>query len=65
MGRRPCFPDTLPVVGPAPDHKGLWLDFGHAHLGMTLGPVTGRLLAELVTGETPVVDPAPYSATRF
>lgn len=65
MGRRPCFPDTVPVVGPAPDHKGLWLDFGHAHLGMTLGPVTGRLLAELVTGETPVVDPAPYSATRF
>lgn len=65
MGRRPCFPDTLPVVGPAPRHKGLWLDFGHAHLGMTLGPVTGRLLAELVTGVRPVVDPAPYAATRF
>lgn len=65
MGRRPCFPDSVPVVGPAPRHPGLWLDFGHAHLGMTLGPVTGRLLAEQVTGQTPVVDPAPYSAGRF
>lgn len=65
MGRRPCFPDSLPVIGPAPDHPGLWLNFGHAHLGFTLGPVSGRLLAEMMSGETPLADPAPFSATRF
>ena len=44
---------------------GLWLNFGHHHLGFTLGPVTGRLLAELMTGEAPFTDPAPYRADRF
>ena len=65
LGRRPCLPDMLPVVGPAPRHRGLWLDFGHHHLGFTLGPVTGRLLAELMTGAAPFTDPAPYRADRF
>ncbi len=65
MGRRPSFPDSVPVIGPAPRHKGLWLDFGHAHLGLTLGPVSGRLLAEMMCGEKPVVDPEAYSVTRF
>jgi len=65
MGRRPCFPDSMPVIGPAPGHDGLWLDFGHAHWGLTLGPVTGRLLAEMMTGETPFTDPTPYRAERF
>ncbi len=65
MGRRPSFPDSIPVIGPAPRHPGLWLDFGHAHLGLTLGPISGRLIAEMITGETPVVNPAAYSATRF
>ena len=65
LGRRPCLPDMLPIVGPAPRHQGLWFDFGHHHLGFTLGPVTGRLLAERMTGETPFTDPAPYRAERF
>lgn len=65
LGRRPCLPDMLPVIGPAPRHRGLWFDFGHHHLGFTLGPVTGRLLAEMMTGETPFTDPAPYAAGRF
>jgi D-amino-acid dehydrogenase len=65
LGRRPCLPDMLPIVGPAPRQEGLWLDFGHHHLGLTLGPVTGRLLAELITGEAPFTDPAPYRAERF
>ena len=65
LGRRPCLPDMLPIVGPAPRHRGLWLDFGHHHLGFTLGPVTGRLLAEMMTRETPFTDPAPYRAERF
>ena len=50
LGRRPCLPDMLPVIGPAGRHKGLWLSFGHHHLGFTLGPVSGRLLAEMMTG---------------
>jgi len=55
----------LPVIGRAPRHQGLWLDFGHHHLGLTLGPVSGRLLAEMMTGETPFIDPTPYRADRF
>jgi D-amino-acid dehydrogenase len=63
LGRRPCLPDMLPIVGPGRD--GLWFNFGHHHLGFTLGPVTGRLLAETMTGEAPFTDPAPYRAERF
>ena len=65
MGARPCTPDMLPVIGAAPKHANLWFAFGHAHHGLTLGAVTGRLVAEMVVGETPFVDPAPYSAARF
>ena len=65
LGRRPCLPDMRPVIGAAPRHKGLWFDFGHQHLGLTLGPVSGRLLAQMMTGETPFVDPAPFRAERF
>jgi D-amino-acid dehydrogenase len=65
MGARPCTPDMLPVIGPAPRHRGLHFAFGHAHHGLTLGAVTGRLVAEMVTGEAPFVDPAPYSPQRF
>jgi D-amino-acid dehydrogenase len=65
MGARPCTPDMLPVIGAAPKHRNLWFAFGHAHHGLTLGAVTGRLLAEMVTGEETFVDPAPYSAARF
>ena len=65
MGARPCLPDMLPVIGPAPRHKGLWFDFGHQHHGLTLGPVSGRLLAEMIVGEAPFTDPKPYRADRF
>jgi D-amino-acid dehydrogenase len=65
MGRRPCLPDMLPVLGKGHRHRGLWFDFGHQHLGFTLGPVSGRLLAEMIVGETPFSDPTPYAATRF
>jgi D-amino-acid dehydrogenase len=65
MGARPCFPDTRPVIDKAPGQTGLWLAIGHAHWGLTLGPVTGRLIAELITGATPFTDPAPYRAERF
>jgi len=65
MGSRPCTPDMLPVIGRAPRHANLWFAFGHAHHGLTLGPVTGRLVAEMVTGEKPFVDPSPYAPERF
>jgi D-amino-acid dehydrogenase len=65
MGARPCLPDMLPVIGRAPRHPGLWFDFGHQHHGLTLGPVTGRLLAEMMTGRTPFADPLPFAADRF
>jgi len=65
MGSRPCLPDMLPVIGKAPRHAGLWFDFGHQHHGLTLGPATGRLLAEMMTGETPFADPSPFAVERF
>ena len=65
VGARPCLPDMLPVIGKAPRHAGLWFDFGHQHHGLTLGPATGRLLAEMMTGETPFADPGPFAAERF
>jgi len=65
LGRRPCFADSRPVIGRAPGQPGLWLGIGHAHWGLTLGPATGRLLAEMITGQTPFCDPAPYRAERF
>jgi D-amino-acid dehydrogenase len=64
-GARPCLPDMVPVIGKAPRHAGLWFDFGHQHHGLTLGPATGRLLAEMMTGETPFADPTPFAAARF
>jgi D-amino-acid dehydrogenase len=65
LGKRPCFPDSRPVIGRAPGQPGLWLAYGHAHWGLTLGPATGRLMAEMITGATPFCDPAPYRAERF
>jgi D-amino-acid dehydrogenase len=65
MGARPCTPDMMPVLGRAPRHENLHFAFGHAHHGLTLAAVTGRLLAEMITGEPPFVDPAPYAPGRF
>lgn len=65
MGCRPCTPDMMPIIGPAPGHDGLWFAFGHAHHGFTLGPVTGRLVAEMITGSAPFVDPSPFRVERF
>ncbi|MFM0168026.1 NAD(P)/FAD-dependent oxidoreductase [Paraburkholderia sediminicola] len=65
MGRRPCTSDMMPIIGPAKKHEGLWFAFGHAHHGLTLGPITGRLIAEMMTGEETLVDPRPFSVERF
>jgi len=65
LGSRPCFADSRPVIGRAPQRPGLWLTIGHAHWGLTLGPATGRMIAEMMVGEQPFCDPAPYRAERF
>ena len=65
MGHRPSTPDSLPVLGVVPGQPGLFLAFGHGHFGMTGGPPSGRLVAQLINGATPAIDPAPYSCTRF
>jgi D-amino-acid dehydrogenase len=65
MGFRPSTPDSLPILGPAPGRDGLHFVFGHGHFGMTGGPPSGRLVARLITGQTPGIDPAPYAAQRF
>jgi D-amino-acid dehydrogenase len=65
LGSRPCFPDSRPVIGRASGQKGMWLAIGHAHWGLTLGPITGRLLGEMMSGETPFLDPKGFAAERF
>ena len=65
LGNRPCMVDMLPAIGPVPGQAGLWFNFGHGHQGFTLGPVSGRLLAEQLTGQPTVVDPTPYLPQRF
>ncbi len=64
-GARPTLPDSLPMIGEAPRKPGLWLAFGNQHIGFSTGPVTGEILAALVTGETPIADPAPFSPRRY
>lgn len=65
MGQRPSTPDSLPVIGRAPGSVRAFFAFGHGHLGLTLGAVTGRLVADIAAGRTPIVDPAPFRAERF
>ncbi|QFU01535.1 D-amino acid dehydrogenase small subunit [Halomonas sp. THAF5a] len=64
-GARPCTSDMKPVIGPAPGQPGLWLALGHGHQGFTLGPATGRLLGQMMDGETPEIDMAPFRVDRF
>jgi D-amino-acid dehydrogenase len=64
-GARPCTPDMMPIIGPAPRHRGLWVGIGHAHHGFTLGPATGHLLAQAMTGEKPAIDITPFAMERF
>lgn len=64
-GSRPTLPDSLPMIGEAPRHPGLWLAFGHQHLGFSTGPITGEIIAALVCGEAPPVDPTPFRPGRY
>jgi D-amino-acid dehydrogenase len=65
LGFRPSMPDSLPVIGAAPRADNAFLAFGHGHCGLTLGPVTGALVAQLIDGVSPDVDLLPFSPGRF
>jgi D-amino-acid dehydrogenase len=64
MGSRPSLPDNVPVIARSPPHESVYFAFGHSHLGMTMGPVTGRVIADLVAGRDPGFDMTPYGAVR-
>ncbi|WIY52988.1 FAD-binding oxidoreductase [Devosia sp. YIM 151766] len=64
-GARPCTPDMMPIIGKAPRHQGLYAGIGHAHHGFTLGPATGELLAQAMTGEETAIDIRPFRMERF
>jgi glycine/D-amino acid oxidase-like deaminating enzyme len=65
LGHRPAPSDSLPLIGEVPRHRGVFLAFGHHHIGMTTGAKTGRLLAALVNREQPEIDMTPYTPARF
>jgi D-amino-acid dehydrogenase len=65
MGHRPSMPDGLPCIGFASGCADVVHAFGHGHIGLTAGPGTAKLVADLIAGRRPQVDPAPFSARRF
>jgi D-amino-acid dehydrogenase len=64
-GARPTLPDSLPMIGPAPRHSGLWLAFGNQHIGFTTGPATGAAIAAMIGGAAPSFDIAAFSPSRY
>lgn len=64
-GWRPMCVDDVPILGPVPGRDGLWLATGHGMMGMGMSAGSGQLLADLMTGAAPSVDPAPYAPARF
>ena len=64
MGRRPGTPDSLPVISASPKLANVWYGFGHGHMGLSWGPTTGRLLAEMMAGRKPNMDMSPFRMDR-
>jgi D-amino-acid dehydrogenase len=64
-GARPTLPDSLPVIGPAPRHSGLWLAFGNQHIGFTTGPATGSAIAAMIAGDKPSFDASAFAPGRY
>lgn len=65
MGCRPSLPDSLPVICQAPQHQNIFFSLGHQHLGLTQGAITGKLIQQLVSGETTDIDVTPFCISRF
>ncbi|MCC7424522.1 MAG: FAD-dependent oxidoreductase [Planctomycetaceae bacterium] len=64
-GWRPMTWDSLPIIGAVPRLSNAWLATGHNMLGMSLATSTGRLISEMIVGQPPHIDPAPFSPARF
>jgi D-amino-acid dehydrogenase len=64
MGRRATTTDSLPLIGPIDQHRGLFVATGHCHLGLTLGPITGELISDEISG-TPNPVCKPFYPSRF
>ena len=64
-GARPTLPDSLPMIGRAPRHAGLWLAFGNQHIGFTTGPATGAAIADMIGGVTPSFDVSAFAPSRY
>ncbi len=65
MGHRPTLTDSLPMIGSAPGVGGAYMAFGHQHIGLTAGPKTGRLIAQLVAGQKTDISLSPFAPGRF
>ena len=65
LGFRPSLPDFLPVMGPSKIYKNIFYCFGHHHLGWTLGPISGKIIAGMIAKENTNLNLSPYSSTRF
>ena len=65
MGHRPAPADSIPIIGDVPGIEGAYMGFGHHHIGLTGGPKTGRLLAQMIAGRTPNADLSVYAPARF
>jgi D-amino-acid dehydrogenase len=65
MGHRPSLPDSLPILGPSSRSRDVLYAFGHGHVGMTGGPYTGKVIADLVAGRPSPIDLSPFRAGRF
>jgi D-amino-acid dehydrogenase len=64
-GARPTLPDSLPMIGPAPRHGGLWLAFGHQHIGFTTGAGTGAAIAAMISATPPPFDVTAFAPSRY
>jgi len=65
MGQRPMLPDSLPIVSRSPLHENVFYAIGHGHYGLTQGPTTGRLIADLIGGKPDTVELNPFRFNRY
>lgn len=65
QGNRPTLPDSKPVIGKAPNHSNVWVAFGHQHIGLMTGPITGKLISEQISGEPSEIDTTPFAPARY
>ncbi len=65
LGHRPSTIDAVPFIGASPKAPAIHFAFGAQHVGLTSGPRTGRLIADLIAGRTPNIDMSPFRVGRF